>query len=95
MDAEILNNISKLLPEVAIAVVFGLILMYYMKQSGIAHKEKTMEFVAYNKERDLVIKEMMEKQNISSDRLARNIEANTSATQQMRETLNQLLIQRK
>lgn len=92
---ELTANLAKLLPEVAIAVVEGFILMYYMKQSGIAHKEKTMEFVEYNRKRDQDIKDMMDKQAASSDRLAKNIEANTGATQQMRETLNQLLIQRK
>lgn len=95
MNEETIGSLARLLPEVAIAVVFGLILMYYMKQSGLAHKEKTMEFVAYNKERDMMMRDIMEKQNVSSDRLAKNIEANTVATQQMRETLNQLLIQHK
>lgn len=95
MTEEMVSSLSKLLPEIAIAVIFGSILIYYMKSSAKAHEEKTIHFTD-------TLNNIEEKHAKAYDKLAQSIDLNTQvtkesrdATKEMRETMTQLIIQRR
>ena len=56
---EALSEIGKLLPEIAIAVIFAYLMSNMNKQTGDAHKEKTIAFTkAMNDQRDSFMSEL-------------------------------------
>lgn len=95
MEENAIANLSRLLPEVAIVVIFALVLIWLIKYMGELHKEKSLEFTA-------TLREIEQQHSKAYDRVSLTIDANTQmtreakdATKEMRETLNQLLVQRR
>jgi len=103
---ELLKTLPELTTTVAVAVIgAGIIffLVYYFSKERTAfearameaHKEKTLEFIAHNKEKDALIKEMTTQHSEAFDKLSRAIDANTQATKKMEDTFTQFLINKR
>ena len=89
---EIIKTLPSLLPEISIAVIFAILMMWVVRYMGEAHKEKTVEFIA-------TLNNIEEKHSKAYDKLGQSIDLNTQmtreakdATKEMRETMTQLLI---
>lgn len=98
MTAETLDQLSRLLPEVAISVIFATVLIVYMKMSGKSHEEKTVHFTETLKQIEEQHATVMQKIGQTVDANTRAVELNTQVTRdsskQHSDMLTQLLLKR-
>ena len=92
---ELFKALPKLTPEVSLPAIFLMAFLWLIRYMGELHRQKSLEFTA-------TLKNIEDQHSKSYEKVSSSIDANTQATQQMREatqqmsqTLTQLIIQRK